>query len=159
MRYYRVRSVLASPEPDEMIAADRNPIEEADIWNGGRGRHFVLVARKSWHPPTDIYETASDVVVKMEVAGMNEASLQIAIEDDILTIRGRRADETQSNKIGYHHMGISYGEFASDIQVPGPIDQERVRAEYSAGFLTVWLPKMPPRSSGAIRISITDNPF
>lgn len=159
MPYYRVRPTYATSEADDYLTGEGAAAPESDLWPGGRSRPFVLLARKAWQPPTDIYETASDVVIKMEVAGMNEGSLQIAIEDDILTIRGRRADETRSNKIGYHHMGISYGEFASDIQVPGPIDQERVRAEYTAGFLTIWLPKMPPRSTGTIRISITDNPI
>jgi HSP20 family protein len=149
MRYYRVRSGYVADDQAAM-----SPGAEADIWPAGRNRPFVLVARKSWQPPTDIYETPGEVVIKMELAGMQESGLDITIHDDLLVIRGRRADETARRKIGYHHMGISYGEFASEVRLPGPIDQERVSADYDAGFLTVSLPKLPARSiGGSIRVS------
>ncbi|HMA36705.1 MAG TPA: Hsp20/alpha crystallin family protein [Chloroflexia bacterium] len=156
MRYYRVRPGYSQLELDADMPEMASPAEEADVWPGGRGRPFVLVTRKAWRPPTDIYETAADVVIKMEVAGMSESSLAITIHDDLLSIAGKRVDETNRHKIGYHHMGISYGEFASEIQLPGPIDQDHVRAEYHAGFLIIWLPKVPPRTSSSIRVAISE---
>jgi len=149
MRYYRVQAGVPTLEQDAGPAG-----EEADVWPGGRGRPFVLVARRPWQPPTDIYETPTHVVIKMEVAGMSEESLDITIHDDLLTIRGRRVDETDRHKIGYHHMGIPYGEFLADIALPGPIDHDGVRADYQTGFLVVWLPKLPPRLGGNVRITI-----
>src|SRR5689334_9875524 len=156
MRYYRVRTGYAQLEPGEGFAGDQDLANDSDIWPTSSGQPFVLVTRKPWRPPTDIYETAGDVVVKMEVAGMNEESLEITLQDDLLTIRGRRTDETGRRKIGYHHMGITYGEFASEIKLPGPIDQDQVHAEYTAGFLIVTLPKAAPRPTGSIRIAITE---
>ena len=51
-------------------------------------------------------------------------------------------------------MGIPYGEFLADIALPGPIDHDGVRADYQTGFLVVWLPKLPPRMGGNVRITI-----
>ncbi|HUS17309.1 MAG TPA: Hsp20/alpha crystallin family protein [Chloroflexia bacterium] len=155
MRQYRVRGSALETDLDPATGRGTSG-EQADVWPGNRLRPFVLVTRKPWQPPTDIYETPTHVVIKMEVAGMSDSSLQITIDDDLLAIRGRRVDDTGRHKIGYHHMGISYGEFASEIQLPGPIDGDEVRADYNAGFLTVWLPKMPPRSNGPVRITITE---
>ena len=150
MAYIRIRTnpILVAPA-DFFFAED-------DVWPSRQGKPFVLVTHKAWRPPTDIYETPAEVVIKMEVAGINEDQLQITIDGDLLTIRGQRRDETVPRKIGYHHMGISYGEFASDISLPGPIDQSQVTAEYQAGFLTVTLPKAQPRKSNSVRIAVTE---
>jgi len=155
MVHIRIGSAEAQAEPEEAFAGPYMAGEE-EVWPGSMGRPFVLITHKAWRPPTDIYETPREVVIKMEVAGMNESGLQITVHDDVLAIRGRRADETVRQKIGYHHMGIAYGEFASDIQLPGPIDIEQVSAEYDAGFLTVTLPKMQPRPTGRVRIAINE---
>jgi HSP20 family protein len=98
------------------------------------------------------------VVVKMEIAGVSEDELSVVIADDVLSITGRRDDEAEGRKIGYHQMGISYGEFAVYVKLPGPIDQEKIIARYEAGFLQVRLPKTLPRESRTVRISVTDNP-
>lgn len=155
MPYIRIHSGFAESET-EAPGAGSEIAPEGEVWSGVGSRPFVLVTHKSWRPPTDIYETSADVVIKMEVAGLHADSLQIVIHNDLLTIRGRRADETGRHKIGYHHMGITYGEFASDIRLPGPIEQEQVRAALDAGFLTITLPKQPPRTSGAVRIAVTE---
>jgi HSP20 family protein len=152
MPYYRVPAGLVSAVQESQNAQSA----ETDIWPSGQSRPFVLVSRRAWQPPTDIYETSNQVVIKMEVAGMNEDSLQIAIQEDLLTIRGRRGDETGHPKLGYHHMGITYGEFLSEIRLPGPIAHDGVRADYQAGFLMVSLPKQPPRTTGSVRIHISE---
>ena len=151
----RIGSAQAPAEPEE-TPAGQYATGEQDVWPGSRGRPFVLLTHKAWRPPTDIYETPRDVVVKMEVAGLDESQLQIVIQNDMLAIRGRRVDETARRKIGYHHMGIAYGEFASDIQLPGPVEIDQIHAEYQAGFLTVTLPKMQPRPVGSVRIAISE---
>jgi HSP20 family protein len=152
----RIGSAQAQAEPDGSLAEQQPTASEQDVWPGNLGRPFVLITHKAWRPPTDIYETPREVVVKMEVAGIDESRLQVVIHDDVLAIRGRRVDETARRKIGYHHMGIAYGEFASDIQLPGPVDLEGIRADYEAGFLTVSLPKMPPRPLGSVRIAVNE---
>ena len=64
-------------------------------------------------------------------------------------------DPAAGHKVGYHHMGITYGDFAFDISLPGPVDRESIQAEYDAGFLTIKLPKAHPRPSGPVHVRIT----
>lgn len=98
---------------------------------------------KIWQPPTDVYETDSCIVVKVEVAGMAEHDFAIALDVRRLTIHGVRHDPAA--KLGYQQMEILYGEFQTDVHLPGNIDEEAIEATYRDGFLNVVLPKAQPR--------------
>jgi HSP20 family molecular chaperone IbpA len=131
---------------------------EHDPW-AQEGEHpFVIVSRRAWRPPTDVYETASEVVIKMELAGVREGDLDISITGEVLSVRGLRRDAAAGHKIGYHHMGITYGEFAFDISLPGPVERDSINAEYDAGFLIIKMPKARPRQTGPVRVQINSQP-
>jgi HSP20 family molecular chaperone IbpA len=92
-----------------------------------------------WSPPTDVYETAENCVIKVEVAGMREEDFEVAIEDNVLLISGHRPDLNERR--AYHQMEIRSGKFAIAIDLPGPVEVEKAIAEYKDGFLTIYLPK------------------
>src|SRR5688572_547864 len=48
-----------------------------------------------WTPPTDVYENESSLIVKVEVAGMQEEDFEVAVEDQILIIRGNRQGQNE----------------------------------------------------------------
>lgn len=93
-----------------------------------------------WTPPTDVYETEKNLVIKVEVAGMREADFEVAIEDQFLTIRGARPD--LSERRAYHQMEIRSGKFEITIGLPAIVDVERAVAEYKDGFLMIIFPKV-----------------
>jgi HSP20 family protein len=116
------------------------------------GRFMVSMANSQWvlsrhgqvwRPPTDVYETDNDIVVKVEVAGMAEDDFSITFVDRSLAVAGVRRDP--SAKLGYHQMEIPYGEFHTEVYVPEAIDVDGIEASYSNGFLTVTLPKASVR--------------
>jgi HSP20 family protein len=102
----------------------------------------VQVRSGVWSPPTDVYETDSNYVVRVEVAGMREDGFDISVEDKFLMISGNRPDVPERR--AYQQMEIRFGKFESVVGIPGPIDLEASRAEYKEGFLTVTLPKAKP---------------
>lgn len=107
------------------------------------GRWAGLSQYRTWHPPTDVYETETHYVVRVEVAGMSEGNFTISIAERTLVITGVRQDP--SDKLACHQIEISYGEFRSEVILPGPVDDGDIEAIYSDGFLKVVLPKKPPQ--------------
>ncbi len=102
----------------------------------------VQVRAGMWSPPTDVYETENDYVVRVEVAGMREKDFEITVEGDFLMISGNRPDVPERR--AYQQMEIRFGKFETVVGLPGPIDLEASRADYTEGFLTVTLPKAKP---------------
>jgi HSP20 family protein len=97
------------------------------------------VTSSVWSPPTDVYETETEYVVWVEIAGIQDTDLEISYENGILIISGIRPDV--SERRAYHQMEIHFGKFSTSIGVPGPVDLDKSVAEYKDGFLTVRMPK------------------
>jgi len=96
-----------------------------------------------WSPPTDVYETENEYIVRVEIAGMREEDFEVIFENGYLFISGFRPDVLERR--AYHQMEIRFGKFSTTIAVPGPIDLDRSEAQYKDGFMTVLLSKAMPR--------------
>ena len=98
------------------------------------------VRSTTWSPPTDLYETEENCVIKVEVAGMRDEDFEVAFENNILMILGHRPDLNE--KRAYHQMEIRFGRFEIAVEVPVVVDIEKALAEYKDGFLVILLPKV-----------------
>ena len=99
----------------------------------------IAMRPHTWRPPTDMYETEEAIIVRVEIAGIREQDISIALEDRILTIHGIRPDT--SERRAFHQMEIPYGEFNTEVELPAPVLSEGVEATYRDGFLQINLPK------------------
>jgi len=107
-----------------------------------------------WQPPTDVYETPDDVVVKMSIPGAKPEDIRIVFSDDTLTVGGVRNDTTSHEKICFYQVEIRYGCFERSVYIPKPIDANAIKATYKEGFLQVVLPKSERRPAEAFSIQI-----
>lgn len=92
-----------------------------------------------WNPPTDVYETEANYVIKVEIAGMRDEDFDVAFENNILMIGGYRSDLNERR--AYHQMEIRFGRFEIAVELPATLNMEKATAEYKDGFLIVMLPK------------------
>jgi len=92
-----------------------------------------------WKPLTDVYETEDNLVVKMDIAGLRDEDLEVAVQENILMVSGIRSD--LSERRAYHQMEIPFGKFEIAIDLHLAVDVEKASAEYKDGFLTITLPK------------------
>lgn len=92
-----------------------------------------------WRPPTDVYETESNVIVKVEIAGMRDEDLEVVVQDHLLLISGSRSDSAERK--AYHQMEIPFGRFSVGVELTVQVDTDNATAEYKDGFLTIQLPK------------------
>jgi HSP20 family protein len=103
------------------------------------------VRSNAWSPPTDLYETQETYVIRVEIAGMHEDDFEVLLENNTLLISGSRPDFTERR--AYQQMEIRFGKFSTALNLPGPVNIERARAEYKDGFLTIVLPKATPNQT------------
>jgi len=115
------------------------------------GRWVVVRHAHAWRPPTDVYETDENVVVRVEVAGMKETDLSVSLVDRMLVITGVRHDP--SPKVAYHQMEIRYGDFRTEVFLHWAVEQENIVATYTDGFLQVMLPKVGARRVRVVQVN------
>jgi HSP20 family protein len=88
-------------------------------------------------------------VVKVEIAGVERANIEISFANRILTVTGTRRDPAE--KLTYQQMEIKYGVFRTDVYLPWPVKEKQIEANYEDGFLEIVLPK----AQGTHKVPIT----
>ena len=86
-----------------------------------------FAAEKVWKPPVDIYETAEEVIVLVEVAGMNKKDIAVTLDNNILKISGIRPDYSPAAKNKIHQMEIDYGKFERMMKITIPKKKQKQR--------------------------------
>jgi HSP20 family protein len=118
------------------------------------GRPVGFVASPKWKPPTDVYETATDIVVHMDVAGVRPEDFTVEYAEGVLTVAGERPARGEGKR-HYHAMEVQIGPFERRLRLPVPVDPTSLRATYDQGFLEVHLTKLPQRPSGPHTVKVT----
>src|ERR1035437_5916779 len=114
----------------------------------------ALESRSAWAPNTDVYETPDNLVVKMEIAGIERDDLEITLNDRLLLVRGHRNDPCRQRPCSFGQMEIDYGYFERRIVIPRSVDGSRVRAQFQNGFLHSELPKSSTSEHATVTIII-----
>jgi len=114
-------------------------------------RPTMFSPEKVWKPPVDIYETAEEVIVVVEVAGMNRNNITVTLENNLLKISGTRPDYSPSTKKRIHQMEIDYGKFERIVKIAIPIDTDNTSAQYKEGFLRITIPKTKAKQKVTIQ--------
>src|SRR5512139_1287103 len=88
--------------------------EEMQSKNAGVNRGRTGRRSHVWRPLTDVFETDEAFIVRVEIAGMEEAEISIELHERLMVIRGIRQDVPERR--AYHQMEISFGEFLTEIE-------------------------------------------
>src|SRR5574341_779026 len=108
------------------------------------GQQFLIVKHShAWRPPTDVMEDQNQIIVLVEVAGMQGADFHVSLSNQRLTISGVRAAREPAHS-AYNQLEIRYGDFRTDVILPWPVEEGKINARYEDGFLRVELPRAAP---------------
>jgi HSP20 family protein len=105
-----------------------------------------------WAPKLDITDTKDALVVKAEVPGIDPKEVEVAVHDDVLTIKGEKKEEKEEKDERRYRAERSYGAFARAIRLPVPVETGKANATFKNGVLTVKLPKGAAAKGTAIPI-------
>ncbi len=97
----------------------------------------------------DVFETNSEFVVLAAIAGIDIKNLDIAVEKDMMVIKGHRADPYVSANKNYFYKECYWGPFSKKIVLPENIDAKSAEAQINKGILTVKMPKVSKASQEA----------
>lgn len=104
-------------------------------------------------PLVDIYETNDDIMLSAEIPGAKEDSINITLEKDQLCIEASVNFEKPENMdLSYQEYRI--GDFKRTFTLNETIDQDKIKADYKNGLLTVKLPKAEPAKPKKIAVKV-----
>ncbi|MEO6050473.1 MAG: Hsp20/alpha crystallin family protein [Pyrinomonadaceae bacterium] len=101
----------------------------------------ALASGRLWYPAADVYQTPEGWVVKVELAGVSDAEIEIEVQGNTLNIAGCRKDRSCATGISYQQMEITYSNFEKTLRFPSTIDGATVEHMFENGLLIIHLKK------------------
>jgi HSP20 family protein len=106
-----------------------SPFDPTERWAG------------TYLPPVNVREEDNQVVMSVEMPGMEEKDIEVTVQRDTVRVSGEKKEEAQRRDEDFYRMESSYGRFDRLVDLPAEVDEEKAEATFKNGVLTVSMPK------------------
>ena len=89
-----------------------------------------------------------------DLPGLKPGEFELAIENNVLTLKGERKFEKKTEEGNYHRVERSYGSFTRSFTLPSTVDVNNVAADFKDGVLKVALPRKEETKPRQIQVQI-----
>ena len=131
-------------EEEETLLAENEENEENQEWN----EHDFEEGQLS----IDVFQTPNALSVKSTIAGVKPEDIDISINNDMLTIRGKREMYEEIKDENYLFRECYWGSFSRSIILPVEIEADKIEALLENGVLTITLPKAKNAKQISIKV-------
>lgn len=103
-------------------------------------------------PHFDLIETETAYTLNADLPGITEDNLDITVHEGVLTVSGKREEESKQEGASYLVRERRLGEFERRLMLPKDANPEAVEAKLDNGVLTIAIPKKEQRMARKIKI-------
>ena len=146
---------VISDELSQKLMAKHSSIEQLFEEFFFMAKSHDFASSTPWQPPTDVYETEKNIIIKMSVSGLSPEDISVLFSDHTLTVSGKRGDDSSHQKVCFYQVEIRYGYFERKIKIPKQVDANNIHATYENGFIVITVPKAEKAFNSTVSIKIT----
>jgi HSP20 family protein len=106
-----------------------------------------------WSPAVDIKEEDDRYVVRADVPGVDPKDIEVTLDNDVLSISGKREEEKKEEREGYRRIERVSGQFCRRFTLPEAVNAEKITAKSDKGVLEVVIPKTEKRKARRISVA------
>lgn len=92
-------------------------------------------------PLADVQETDGEIIVTMDLPGIDKQNVDITISDDELSVVAERKTETEIAEKNYHKRERTYKKFERAVSLPTGVRMDEAKARLAEGVLQITIPK------------------
>ncbi len=122
---------------DEEVVEDEDEEDTEDVWD-----EMSEEIEEEGQLAVDVYQDKKNIIIKSTIAGVEPDDIDISIDNDMITIRGRREKQRDISEDDYFYQECYWGGFSRSIILPVEVDAEKIEAGMRNGVLTITLPKV-----------------
>jgi len=105
-------------------------------------------------PAMDVYQDENNVYVETALAGVDPEKVDIAIENDILTVKGATEHKSEVDEKNYYRKEVRRGSFYRSVALPTHVVGDDASAEYTDGILKITIPKAPEVKPKSVKVKV-----
>ena len=117
-------------------------------------RKEVTLEKKNGSPPIDVAEMEGELVINVEIPGLDPKDIDVSRSEGTLFIKGEKKPETEEKEEDYLLLERNYGTFTRSIRRPVEVQSNKISASYKNGVLIVVLPKSERAQKKEIKIKV-----
>ena len=102
--------------------------------------------------PVDIYETENELVVEVGIPGFKSDDIKVKVEDNYLTIEGKKEEKKETKEGSYFRKEIRKGSFKKVVLLPYSVNPDEAKAKLENGILRIVFPKEKVEKGKEIKI-------
>jgi len=106
-------------------------------------------------PAIDVALEKDNVIVTADLPGLTKDDIAVSLQDNYLTIRGEKKQETEKKDANYFLSERVYGSFMRAIELPVAVDAKKIEARFKDGVLQVTLPKTEDAKPKQIDVKVS----
>jgi len=125
------------------------------LWRGFGWAPAVREGGEDWNILIDVIQRADDIVVKASLPGVDPDAIDVAVEDNVLTLRAERKAEAVGDQEGYLIQERPTGSFYRALRLPETVNAEKIECSYDNGVLTITMPKAEEKKRKQIPVKMT----
>ena len=104
-------------------------------------------------PSVESYVREGELVVRVDLPGIDPKAVELAVEGHRLVVRGERKAREERKEKNYFYREVAYGGFERSIDLPEGVDADSIKATYHDGVLEITM--KAPKTMAAKKIPIT----
>jgi len=124
------------------------------LFRDTQGGQEEALTTTTFAPPVDVYEDEHNIMLKIEVPGIDEKDIDVRIENNTLTVHGERKFEKEEKEENYRRVERQYGSFTRTFTLPTTVDSDKVEADYDKGVLKIKLAKKAEAKPKQIKVHV-----
>jgi HSP20 family protein len=105
-----------------------------------------------WAPETDMSETEEAFLLTVDLPGLSKKDIQVSYKDHRLTISGERKQESKEEEKDYIRQERYIGKFTRSFTLPGEIKEDKIKASFKDGVLSITVPKVEAKKPKTVTI-------
>lgn len=122
---------------------------------GEETRLVPRVVEGRFMPAIETFMKNGELVVRVDLPGIDPKHVELAVEGDRLHIKGEREEKSEKKERDYLYGEVSYGRFERMIALPPGVEADSIKATYHDGVLEVAM--KAPKGSTTKKVPIVVN--
>jgi len=145
------RNETARTETDPFSELRRLQDEMLQLFDTSVGRRPFNGA---FAPAIDVSEDKDNVIVKADLPGLSKDDIEISLQDNVLTLRGEKKEESETKEKNFYRMERVHGVFSRAFELPATVNASKVAATFKDGVLHITLPKSEEAKPKQIKVNV-----
>lgn len=112
---------------------------------------------QAWTPAVELQDTTESIILRAEIPGVAGKDLDVHVTREAVSIAGETRQESKQQEGRFFRSEFRYGKFQRIVNLPVPIQNDRVQAEFKHGILTLTLPKVEEVKKKVVKINLGES--